>query len=391
MAIFMECPNCRKKQSLLNQKCTTCLTNLASARKSNRVRYWIHYRLPNKKNRWELSGYSYDRARAAEGKRLAQKSEGTILDPRDAKTTFDQVTEWYLDLESVQALRSLQRVEDCLKRFNQVFGLTPVNSILNVNLEQYQGDRLKAGASPATVDMELRIAHTMINKAFDNDIITEASKVLKAFRRTKKLLKSGQNARDRLLSMEEYIKLHEAAGSHLKEIIAIAFFTGMRRGEILGLKWPHIDFNMKMIRLSAEETKEAKPKSIPLSEKAMEILEQKKRPKKEKHVFLYRGKPITTRVRTALWNACDKAGISYGRKQENGFVFHDLRSTVKTNMLRAGVDKVMRDIILGHALKGMDRYYLKPNDKDLHDAMKIYTDWLDLELEKARMKLEKKG
>jgi hypothetical protein len=46
-------------------------------------------------------------------------------------------------------------------------------------------------------------------------------------------------------------------------------------------------------------------------------------------------------------------------------------------MLRAGVDKVLRDTILGHSLKGMDAFYLKPTDEDLAKAMQNYTIWLD--------------
>jgi len=38
--------------------------------------------------------------------------------------------------------------------------------------------------------------------------------------------------------------------------------------------------------------------------------------------------------------------------------FHDIRRTVKTGMLKAGVDEVYRDAILGHAKKGMDEHYL---------------------------------
>jgi hypothetical protein len=38
---------------------------------------------------------------------------------------------------------------------------------------------------------------------------------------------------------------------------------------------------------------------------------------------------------------------------------HDLRRTVKINMLEAGADKTYRDLILGHSLEGMDRHYIK--------------------------------
>jgi integrase len=75
-------------------------------------------------------------------------------------------------------------------------------------------------------------------------------------------------------------------------------------------------------------------------------------------VFTYNDLPIVQNFRKSLRSACKDAGITFGRDESGGFVFHDIRSTVKTNMLRAGLDKAMRDVILGHSLKGMDAYYL---------------------------------
>jgi len=52
-------------------------------------------------------------------------------------------------------------------------------------------------------------------------------------------------------------------------------------------------------------------------------------------------------------------------------------------MLRAGMNKVFRDLILGHSLKGMDTFYIKPDDIDLQKAMLKYTAWFDEQLEAA--------
>ena len=69
--------------------------------------------------------------------------------------------------------------------------------------------------------------------------------------------------------------------------------------------------------------------------------------------------------------------------------FHDIRRTVKTHMLFAGVDKVHRDVILGHSLKGMDIHYLVPSDESSRDAMEKYTGWLDEKIAEAQNLLTK--
>jgi integrase len=69
-------------------------------------------------------------------------------------------------------------------------------------------------------------------------------------------------------------------------------------------------------------------------------------------------------------------------KARGGFVFRDLRSTCKTLMARAGIDKVYRDALLGHAIAGMDRHYMNPDfEKDLRVAMARWTSWLRAEIE----------
>ena len=96
-------------------------------------------------------------------------------------------------------------------------------------------------------------------------------------------------------------------------------------------------------------------------------------------MITYRGREITGRggFKKSFISACAGAKIPYGQKTENGITFHDIRRTVKTNMVEAGVNKIHRDVILGHALDGMEAHYVKPSPDSLKTAMDIYTGWLD--------------
>ncbi|RJR20557.1 MAG: hypothetical protein C4582_08950 [Desulfobacteraceae bacterium] len=58
------------------------------------------------------------------------------------------------------------------------------------------------------------------------------------FRRVKKLFKRNANARDKVLTTDQFIMLSENSPSHMRAIIGTAYYTGMRRGEILSLtRW----------------------------------------------------------------------------------------------------------------------------------------------------------
>ena len=106
MAILAECPICRIRQSIHNKVCK-CGENLERAKKSQRVRYWISYRLPGGKQRTEVVGKSIEEALDADGKRRAQKREGRIFDMLpESKITVKEICEWYLGLSSVKKLAS---------------------------------------------------------------------------------------------------------------------------------------------------------------------------------------------------------------------------------------------------------------------------------------------
>jgi integrase len=234
--------------------------------------------------------------------------------------------------------------------------------------------RLDDGKAPATVHMEKTVAQTMVTKAFDNGKV--AGDALRPFRRVKRVLKKGSNARKRVLSVQEYIDLLNASQEHLRPILIIGMNTGMRIGEILNLGWANIDRKSGFIRLRSGDTKEGMQKSIPTNHHVDTVLNNTVQHMHHDVVFTFRHKPIT-KVYKSLKAACDKAGIEYGRKKQNGITFHDIRRTVKTNMLNSGVDKIFRDCILGHSHDGMDAHYMAPSDDDLQRAMERYTMWFD--------------
>ena len=73
--------------------------------------------------RFTLIGTSIEEARDAEGKRRTQKRENRIFDIlMDSKVSFDELTAWYLSLESVKKLASYDRVKLAINNFNDVFG-----------------------------------------------------------------------------------------------------------------------------------------------------------------------------------------------------------------------------------------------------------------------------
>jgi integrase len=383
MAILAECPICHTKQSIRNKKCK-CGENLDKAKKSGRVFLWVDYRLPSGKQRREpAQTTSIEEAKLFESDRKVLKSKKPEILEQAAgkKMTFSQLGDWYLDLTSVKNLASYSRERVVIENFNKVFGQHLVNKISLDDLECYQDIRRKKELSPRSIDYETGAAFRMLNKAFDNDKITDAN-ILKPFKRLKKLLKKGSNARKRTISFNEYRLLLENAPEHLRAILITAFNTGMRVGEILNLRWDNIDMAERYILLDAGDTKESKSKDIPINHHVEKVLVKlgKVRSIKHKFIFTYKNQPID-RIIKSFRSCCQKAEIPYGEKIKGGVTFHDIRRTVKTNMLNANVDKIYRDVIFGHSLEGMDAVYMSPSLDDLTEAIKKFTVWLDQKME----------
>lgn len=367
MSVLSECPTCRKKQSVKNKRCT-CGENLDTAKKAERVRYWIDYYIASGRRRREPVGYKIKDAQAADGKRKGQKKENRLFDILpEAKMTFRELSVWYLNLEKVKALASYPIIQVYLKKFNSQFGDMIVSRIRPEDLENLVEKRRREGLADATIDHEIGSARTMIHKAFENEKV--GGETIRKFRRIKKLIRGNANARSRIISAKEFAAMLDAAPQHLRPVLLTAYHTGMRKSEILNLTWGKVDLKRRFIRLEAADTKDREKRSIPISGELYDVLRVIPKALHDKHVFLFKGNPIVD-LRTGLRQACEDARIPYGRAVKGGFVFHDLRHTFNTNMRKAGVPESVIMRITGHSTRSMFDRYNTVDEGDLLAAVK---------------------
>jgi integrase len=96
-----------------------------------------------------------------------------------------------------------------------------------------------------------------------------------------------QNARDRVLTEEEWTKLYEAAKGHLKPVLLLAYQLGQRFGEIVGLTWDRVDLKRGFITLRSQDTKTKKPRQVPMTPDIRMALQRlaKVRSLSTRHVF----------------------------------------------------------------------------------------------------------
>jgi len=162
------------------------------------------------------------------------------------------------------------------------------------------------------------------------------------------------SGRERILNDEEACRLFdECRKSHnpyLYCIVLIGITSGMRQGEILGLRWEQVDLDHQLAHL--RETKSGRPRSVPLVDPVVDELrrlQQRRNPRKEL-VFASRTAFGRVDINKAWKAALKRARISNLR-------FHDLRHTFATLAARQGASNLELATAMGHrTLQMLQRY-----------------------------------
>ena len=159
--------------------------------------------------------------------------------------------------------------------------------------------------------------------------------------------------------------LDEARATGVYELYYIELATGLRRGELLGLKWTDIDWKNGIIKVRRQiarvdgqiveaplKTKNSY-RAVTISQQAIDVLREQKRKTNDTYVFpSLNGGPISPdSVNNMLKRVLERAGIPKVR-------FHDLRHTFATIALQNGVDIKTVSSMLGHFSAGftLDTY-----------------------------------
>lgn len=160
----------------------------------------------------------------------------------------------------------------------------------------------------------------------------------------------------------EFWKIHECLREYLKPVIAVAYFTGMRRSEYLDLEWGRVNLKDGFLDLTPADTKTQEPRRIYFS--SVKVLKtifaeaDKKRKRGQKLVFTKEdGSPVPKNyIHRLFQKACEDAGVRPYR-------LHDLRHSFNTNMLKAGVDQTVTMKLTGHKTNSMFLRYSHIDDE----------------------------
>ncbi len=301
-------------------------------------------------------------AEVMEAKIKVQLIEETYFDkPIGCKKTFKELMDKFMKEHAPKVSSSMQRsYKTSLKHLIPFFGDLNLTLISRSEISKYKVLRKGKGITPATINRET----AMISKAFS--LAVEEWEWL----RHKPFLKIPQekenNKRDRWLAEGEEKRLLENCPHWLREIVVFALNTGVRQEESLSLKWSAVNLLRKTALIN--NTKNGKPRTIPLNKIALGVLVERSKVRSFKNDFVFfnrNGKKINAHnLRTSFYIVLRKSGIV-------NFRWHDLRHSFCTKLSQRGVDLYKIAKLAGHEDISITQRYSHHCPESLRDGVEV--------------------
>lgn len=262
-----------------------------------------------------------------------------------------------------------------------------IDAVTGRDLEQIRTTWLQAGNKPSTVNRKMGSISGVFSRAVEWEYI-DAHPMAKL-----NALKVDSKGKVRYLADDESKRLREALEArqgdaraerdsankwradrgkpvlaslrtvvftdHLKPMVLVSLNTGMRRGELFGLKWPAINFTTKTITVVGDNTKTLDTRHIPMNRETIATLDAWRRQTTGiGYVFPGQSGERLDNAKSAWLNLLERAAIT-------DFRWHDMRHDFASRLVMAGVPLNTVRELLGHAdIKMTLRYaHLAPGTK----------------------------
>ena len=316
-----------------------------------------------RRQKW-FSGFETKKeAERAMAEKIAEVNRGDYFEP--AKMTLKELINLWL-YDEVKLKRKIATFDlyHSVTKTHVIpeLGSIPLNKLNTLHIHQFLKSLLDKGVSQDTAMFIVRTLKVVLNWAVKMQLISKnpAANIQTREKSTGSEMKVWTDEQVRHF-------LKTAANSRFYPVFYLAITTGMRLGELLGLKWSDVDLNRGVISIRRilqrtseglkliEQTKTVKSRRlINISPSTAEVLEMHRIKQKEEMikynycnndnlVFTTRyGKPIDPKsLRDSFYRIIKKARLPRIR-------FHDLRHTHATLLLQQGIHPKIVSERLGH-------------------------------------------
>jgi integrase len=361
MGLLVECPQCKKRNS---PKAKVCIgkkdgqpCGFALGKFSGRA-WWIEFYLDGKRRR-ERIGPNKEAAEHRLREVLSARAEGRhIKRTREARVNFNDLARRYHEWSRVENKSYFVNKKHYIDQLTRYFGSKRLADISEWDVQKWKTERAKE-TGYTEVDRELACLKHMFNMAIDEWRLMSLNPArrVKLFRKTRN--------RERFLSQEEISRFLACLPDHQRVIINLGLLTGLRRSNLLNLRWSQIDLTHGLIMIQADEAKGNRNLNLPMAPEAVDLLRQLPRHSESEYVFCKADGSPYRDIYSGFRQALKRAGIT-------DCTIHTLRHTFGSQLAMAGVPLPTLKDLMGHRdIKTTMRYAHLAHDHRRASVAKI--------------------
>jgi integrase len=318
---------------------------------------------PDGPKRKTIYGKKYGEVEKKLNEARANADQGLVYDAAKL-TTGEYLTAWLADsVKDTVRQRTYERYESLVRvHIVPTLGRVKLKNLTPAHVRGFYREKLDSGLAPRSVLHIHRTLSKALKQAVDDGLMP---------RNAAASVRPPQPRKEEIqpLSREQvHTFLKAVSGDRLEALYVVAITAGLRRGELLGLKWEDLDLDagMLQVRRTLSETssghifeapKSGKGRGVRLTQRATAALRNHRKLQLEEKLQLgslweenglifasETGTPIQGRNMMRHFKIrLDRAGLP------STFRFHDLRHTCATLLLRQGVHVKFVQELLGHS------------------------------------------
>ena len=296
-----------------------------------------------------------------EGKRKSRKE---ILQAENARRAETIGVLWELFKEGKKDNRSIRTdVNRWNAYLKKGFTNKPVSELITLDVDRLRRDLKKKGLAPATVWQALALLKRIVRFGVKRGHCRQPDPSRLHFEMPRvNNTKTEDLTPDQLKRLLKVIE--EDPNRDTANMMLLALYTGMRRGELFRLQWKHIDFQRGFIKLV--DPKGGKDQSIPLNDGARKLLDSHEH-RESPYVFPGQSGGPRKDVKSAV------ARIKKNAKLPKGFrPLHGLRHVYASTLASSGkVDMYTLQKLLTHKNPQMTQRYAHLRDDALSKAAEV--------------------
>lgn len=315
-------------------------------------------------------------------KARAQRADFGLL---DNDCSWDELKAEFLRWAK-QNVRNPQDYERDLRRMEEYCRVRSIRQVDHNYLYAFREWRLSHGKTPRTVNRETGTLNNMLNRGVEWGKIGN-----NPIGGVNPLCHDDPVKQRRSLSVDEVNALFDNSPDNLKRVWRMFMVTGIRREELVNMKFDDVDFDRGVVTVRAGTAKNHRRREIPLDDDMLatiaalkaeakdrepvrsrnaDLTERQRRNFSRDHVFVTRvNTPMRNNLLTRFYTCCKRASIE-GAHSGGSVDIHSLRVSFTTIALENGAKPKSVQEILGHSTLALTMgVYAKATDRSKREVV----------------------